>query len=116
MRGEHQLIQADTQVYLRDAYDHTMHVVESLEMSREMVADMLDLYLSTQSHRLEPANAGTDRIQHDLHALTLIAGIYGMNFENMPELHWHYGYFAVLGLMAAIAIGLIWLFSRRNWI
>ncbi|KJV32808.1 magnesium transporter [Aquitalea magnusonii] len=116
MRGEHQLIQADTQVYLRDAYDHTMHVVESLEMSREMVADMLDLYLSTQSHRLNLQMRVLTVFSMIFMPLTLIAGIYGMNFENMPELHWHYGYFGVLGLMAAIAIGLIWLFSRRNWI
>jgi magnesium transporter len=116
MRGDHQLIQADTQVYLRDAYDHTMHVVESLEMSREMVADMLDLYLSTQSHRLNLQMRVLTVFSMIFMPLTLIAGIYGMNFENMPELHWHYGYFGVLGLMAAIALGLIWLFSRRNWI
>jgi magnesium transporter len=116
MRGEYRLIQPDTQVYLRDAYDHTMHVIESLEMSREMVADMLDLYLSTQSHRLNLQMRVLTVFSMIFMPLTLIAGIYGMNFENMPELHWHYGYFAVLGLMAAIAAGLIWLFSRRNWI
>lgn len=115
-RGEYRQIQPDTQVYLRDAYDHTMHVVESLEMSREMVADMLDVYLSTQSHRLNLQMRVLTVFSMIFMPLTLIAGIYGMNFENMPELHWRYGYFAVLGLMLAIAGGLIWLFSRRNWI
>ncbi|NWK76829.1 magnesium/cobalt transporter CorA [Aquitalea sp. LB_tupeE] len=116
MRGDYTLIQQETQVYLRDAYDHTMHVIESLEMSRELVSDMLDLYLSTQSHRLNLQMRVLTVFSMIFMPLTLIAGIYGMNFENMPELHWHYGYFGVLGLMASIAIGLIWLFSRRNWI
>ncbi|WP_220272785.1 magnesium/cobalt transporter CorA [Aquitalea aquatica] len=116
LRGEYRLIRPETQVYLRDAYDHTMHVIESLEMSREMVADMLDLYLSTQSHRLNLQMRVLTVFSMIFMPLTLIAGIYGMNFENMPELHWHYGYFGVLGLMAAIAGGLIWLFWKRNWI
>lgn len=116
LRGEYRLIRPETQVYLRDAYDHTMHVIESLEMSREMVADMLDLYLSTQSHRLNLQMRVLTVFSMIFMPLTLIAGIYGMNFENMPELHWHYGYFAVLGLMATIAGGLVWLFWKRNWI
>ena len=116
MRGDYTLIRQETQVYLRDAYDHTMHVIESLEMSREMVADMLDLYLSTQSHRLNLQMRVLTVFSMIFMPLTLIAGIYGMNFENMPELHWRYGYYAVLALMGSIAGGLVLLFWKRNWI
>ncbi|HJV06995.1 MAG TPA: magnesium/cobalt transporter CorA [Chromobacteriaceae bacterium] len=115
-RGDYGFFRAETVVYLRDAYDHTMHVMESLEMSREMVGDMLDLYLSTQSHRLNIQMRVLTVITMIFMPLTLIAGIYGMNFEFMPELHWHYGYFAVLGLMAAIAAALGYLFWRYRWL
>ncbi|XLM21586.1 magnesium and cobalt transport protein CorA, partial [Chromobacterium piscinae] len=69
-----------------------VHVLESLEMSREMVSDMLDLYLSTQSNRLNLQMRKLTVLTMIFMPLTLIAGIYGMNFENMPELKWHYGY------------------------
>ena len=104
-RGEHGFFKPETLVYLRDAYDHTMHVIESLEMSREMVGDMLDLYLSTQSHRLNLQMRVLTVLTMIFMPLTLIAGIYGMNFEYMPELKWHYGYHLVLVAMLGIAGG-----------
>jgi len=116
MRGDYSLIQPETRVYLRDAYDHTMHVIESLEMSREMVADMLDLYLSTQSHRLNLQMRLLTVLSMIFMPLTLIAGIYGMNFENMPELHWRHGYYGVLLLMAVIAAAMLGIFRYRKWI
>ncbi|WP_293762426.1 magnesium/cobalt transporter CorA [uncultured Aquitalea sp.] len=114
-RGDYGFFRSETVVYLRDVYDHTMHVIESLEMSREMVGDMLDLYLSTQSHRLNLQMRVLTVITMIFMPLTLIAGIYGMNFEFMPELKWHYGYFAVLCLMLSIAGGLGWWFRLRRW-
>ncbi|KMN35407.1 magnesium transporter [Chromobacterium sp. LK1] len=115
-RGEHGFFKPETLVYLRDAYDHTMHVIESLEMSREMVGDMLDLYLSTQSHRLNLQMRVLTVLTMIFMPLTLIAGIYGMNFEYMPELKWHYGYHLVLVAMLGIAGGLSWLFWKRRWL
>ncbi|OHX14165.1 magnesium/cobalt transporter CorA [Chromobacterium sphagni] len=115
-RGEQERFADDTRVYLRDAYDHVVHVLESLEMSREMVGDMMDLYLSTQSHRLNLQMRVLTVITMIFMPLTLIAGIYGMNFENMPELKWRYGYYLVLLAMAAISAGMGWWFWRRRWI
>nr|WP_233158605.1 magnesium/cobalt transporter CorA [Chromobacterium sp. ASV5] len=115
-RSERDFFSPETLIYLRDAYDHTVHVLESLEMSREMVGDMLDLYLSTQSHRLNLQMRKLTVLTMIFMPLTLIAGIYGMNFENMPELKWHYGYHAVLAGMAALTLGMGWLFWKRRWI
>ncbi|QEL54390.1 magnesium/cobalt transporter CorA [Chromobacterium paludis] len=115
-RSEQGRFAAETQLYLRDAYDHVVHVLESLEMSREMVGDMLDLHLSMQSHRLNLQMRVLTVITMIFMPLTLIAGIYGMNFENMPELKWHYGYYIVLLAMAAISAGMGWWFWKRRWI
>ncbi|UTH74844.1 magnesium/cobalt transporter CorA [Chromobacterium sp. IIBBL 290-4] len=115
-RNERDRFADETLVYLRDAYDHTIHVLESLEMSREMVGDMLDLYLSTQSHRLNLQMRVLTVITMIFMPLTLIAGIYGMNFENMPELKWRYGYYVVLAAMTLISSAMGWWFWRRRWI
>ncbi|MDF0606389.1 magnesium/cobalt transporter CorA [Neisseriaceae bacterium TC5R-5] len=115
-RSHHDFFKPETLLYLRDVYDHTMHVIESLEMSREMVGSMLDLYMSTQSHRLNIQMRLLTVLTMIFMPLTLIAGIYGMNFENMPELKWHYGYYMVLLLMLGIAGGLLWVFWRRRWL
>lgn len=115
-RGEDGLFAPETQLYLRDAYDHTIQLLESLEMSREMVSDMLDLYLSTQSNRLNLQMRKLTVLTMIFMPLTLIAGIYGMNFEHMPELKWRYGYHAVLGAMSVLTSGLAWAFWKRKWI
>ncbi|WP_255409572.1 CorA family divalent cation transporter [Chromobacterium sp. ATCC 53434] len=115
-RGDEERFGEDTRIYLRDAYDHVVHVLESLEMNREMVGDMMDLYLSTQSHRLNLQMRVLTVITMIFMPLTLIAGIYGMNFEYMPELKWHYGYFIVLLAMGGISAGMSWWFWKRRWI
>nr|WP_294864169.1 magnesium/cobalt transporter CorA [uncultured Pseudogulbenkiania sp.] len=115
-RGDYGFFQPETQIYLRDAYDHTVHVIESLEMSRELVGDMLDLYLSTQSNRLNLQMRVLTALSMIFMPLTLIVGIYGMNFDYMPELHWHYGYFLILGLMLVLGAGLYFVFWRRKWL
>lgn len=115
-RGDHAYFKAETQVYLRDAFDHSLHLIESLESARDMVSGMLDLYLSNQSNRLNVQMRILTVITIVFMPLTLISSIYGMNFVNMPELHWKYGYFVVLSLMVAIAAGLCWMFWRRKWL
>jgi len=72
--------------------------------------------MSAQSNRLNVQMRVLTVITIIFMPLTLIAGIYGMNFDNMPELHWHYGYFYVMGLMLAIALGLLLVFWRRRWL
>lgn len=115
-RGDHEYFSRETQVYMRDAYDHALHLIESLESARDMVSGMLDMYLSSQSNRLNIQMRILTVITIIFMPLTLISSIYGMNFDNMPELHWQYGYFIILGVMASIAGGLCWLFWRRKWL
>ncbi len=101
---------------LRDTYDHTMQLLESLDASRDMVVSMMDIHLSFQSNRLNQQMRRLTAITILFMPLTVITGIYGMNFDDMPELRWHYGYFMVLGLMALIIISLLLAFNRRKWL
>lgn len=110
------LIEATTLPYLRDLHDHASQVVETADNFREWVASLLDLYQTALSNRLN----NTMRIMAVFSAifmpLTFIVGIYGMNFENMPELTWRYGYFGVLGIMAAVAVVMLAWFRRKGWL
>ncbi|HHX2499938.1 TPA: magnesium/cobalt transporter CorA [Neisseria subflava] len=116
VRGDFAIFKGESTVYLRDVYDHNMQLIESLDASRDMVLSMMDIYLSFQSNRMNQQMRVLTVITIIFMPLTVITGIYGMNFDNMPELHWHYGYFMVLGVMLCIIIGLLIFFSRRKWL
>jgi magnesium transporter len=91
-------------------------VTDLAEGYRELVTSVLDAYLSTTSNRLNEIMKFLTLISTIMLPLSLIAGIYGMNFEFMPELHLHYGYGIALGAMVATAVGLVWYFRRRKWL
>ena len=114
-RGESPLFQPETLVYLRDVYDHTIQVIDTIETFRDMVSGMLDIYLSSVSNRMNEVMKVLTIIATIFIPLTFIAGIYGMNFANIPELHWRWGYFVVLGVMIIIAIGMVIYFRRKGW-
>ena len=116
VRGDYDIFEGESTVYLRDVYDHNLQLIETLEASRDMVVSMMDVYLSFQSNRMNQQMRVLTVITIMFMPLTVLTGIYGMNFDNMPELHWHYGYYAVLGLMATIIIGLLIFFFRRKWL
>ncbi|MBN1761981.1 MAG: magnesium/cobalt transporter CorA [Methanomicrobia archaeon] len=115
-RGESPLIQESTGVYLRDLYDHTIQVIDSVETFRDMVAGMLDIYLSSVSNKMNEVMKVLTIIATIFIPLTFIAGIYGMNFDYMPELGWRWGYPAVWFVMCAILITMIVYFRRRKWL
>tara|TARA_R110000822_G_scaffold3164_16_gene14310 strand:+ start:8921 stop:9988 length:1068 start_codon:yes stop_codon:yes gene_type:complete len=115
-RDESPLISADTRVFLRDVYDHTIHVMDTIDTLREMLVGMLDLYLSSVSNRMNEVMKVLTIIATLFMPLTFIAGVYGMNFEYMPELQWRWGYPAVMVLMLAISGSLLYAFRRRGWI
>jgi magnesium transporter len=102
--------------YLRDSYDHIAQIVELLDSAREQASDLADLYLSTVSHRTNEVMKVLTIMASIFIPLTFVAGIYGMNFENMPELHAERGYYVVIALMAAMAAGMYLYFRRRGWI
>lgn len=114
-RDEIGLINKETQLYLHDVYDHTMHLIESMEALRDLVGALQDSHMSAQSHNLNQQMRLLTLITTMVMPLTLISGIYGMNFTYMPELEWEYGYFIVLGGMAAMLVGMGYFFWRRHW-
>jgi magnesium transporter len=121
IRDEHPLIRNETRVFLRDAYDHTMQLIDLLEIYREMCGDLRDFYLSLNSNRMNEVMKLLTIIATIFIPMSFVTGIYGMNFNtrspiNMPELNWHYGYPFALSLMASIAVGLMVFFWRRGWL
>lgn len=116
IREENTLIQPGTIPYLRDLYDHVTQVIETIDAYRELIPGLMDVYLSAVSNRMNSVMKTLTIFSAIFMPLTFIAGIYGMNFENMPELRSPNGYYYTLGAMAAIFIGLIIYFRRRGWL
>jgi len=114
-REDSTLVLGATRVYLRDVYDHTIHVIETLETFRDMISGMLEIYLSSISNRLNEVMKVLTMIATIFIPLTFIAGVYGMNFEFMPELKWRWGYPAVLVLMAGVGAMMLVYFKRKKW-
>ena len=116
LRAESALVSPTTVTYLRDVYDHTVQVIETVEAYRETVSGLLDLYLSSISNRMNEVMKVLTIIATIFIPLTFIAGIYGMNFAFMPELNWRWGYFIVLGAMVVVVLGMLHYFRRRRWL
>lgn len=116
IKGETPYISDEEKVYLRDTYDHIAQIVELIDSSREMASDLADAYLSNVSHRTNEIMKVLTLMASIFIPLTFVAGIYGMNFENMPELRSKNGYFVVWGLMLTLGSGMVWYFCRRGWI
>ena len=116
LRGGSHLIKEDTMVYLRDVYDHTIQVVETIETMRDMISGMLDIYLSSISNRMNEVMKVLTIIATIFIPLTFVAGVYGMNFEIMPELTWSFGYYLTLGIMAAISLVMVVFFRKKSWL
>lgn len=121
IRDETGLISKDTQVFLRDCYDHTSQIIDLLESFRDLAAGMMDVYLSSLGFRTNEIMRVLTVISSIFIPLTFIAGIYGMNFNtdspfNMPELNWRYGYPIVMIFMGLVAGGMLLFFRRKRWL
>jgi magnesium transporter len=115
-RNEFEEITPQTVVFYRDLYDSTYRLSEVADSYRDLLSGTLDAHISMISHRLNEVMKVLTMISTILLPLSFIAGVYGMNFDIMPELHWKYGYFVVWGIMIAVAGGLLLFFRRRGWI
>lgn len=115
-RGDSALIKESTRIYLRDIYDHTVQVIDTLETYRDILSGMLDMYLSSISNRMNQIMKILTIISTLFIPLTFIVGLYGMNFKYMPELEWEWGYPAVWLFMLLVTVGLLRFFRRRNWL
>ena len=115
-RGEFPGIRESTRIYLRDVYDHAIQVMDSIEIYRDMLSGMVDIYLSSLNNRMSAVMKVLTLIATIFMPLTFLAGVYGMNFKHMPELDWPWAYPVVLILMAIIAILMLILFRRKKWL
>jgi magnesium transporter len=115
-RGESGIMKSATLVFLRDVYDHTIQVIDTLETYRDTISGLLDVYLSSISNRMNEVMKVLTIIATIFIPLTFIAGIYGMNFQRMPELGWRWGYFAVLIVMGCIGAVMVIFFKKKRWL
>ena len=121
-REESPLIQKSTDIFLRDLYDHTIQVIDTIETSRDMVSGMLDIYLSSISNRMNEVMKVLTIIATIFIPITFVAGIYGMNFNpeisrwNMPELNWRFGYLFACGVMLLMVLTMVLYFKRKKWL
>jgi len=114
-RAESPLIKQTTGIFLRDVYDHTIQVIDTVETYRDMLSGMLDIYLSSVSNRMNQVMKVLTIIATIFIPLTFLAGVYGMNFKFMPELEWRWGYFVIVGIMLAVGITMLIIFRRKKW-
>lgn len=116
LRSESELIHSSTHLYLRDVHDHVMRIIESIETHRDILASLLDIYLSSVSSKLNEVMKILTIFSAIFIPLTFVAGIYGMNFKHMPELDWKWGYPSVWVAFITIAISLYFFFKRKGWV
>ena len=114
-KQELNFIKKESLIYFRDISDHYSHIVESYEANKESIYSMLDIYMSGISNKLNEVMKVLTIISTIFIPLTFIAGVYGMNFRNMPELYYEYGYFVVMGIMIVIGTAFgVW-FKKKKW-
>lgn len=115
-RLESKYIHESSVIYLRDLYDHTIQVTDIVENYRDTITGLHELYLSEISYKMNNVMKLLTVISTIFIPLTFLTGLYGMNFDNIPELHWRYSYFFLWGLMLLVTAGLIVYFKRKDWL
>lgn len=115
-RGDSSLIHDSVHIYLRDVYDHTIRIIETIDAFRDILAGLLDIYLSSVSNRTNAVMKVLTIIATIFMPLTFIAGVYGMNFRYMPELEWRWGYPLILLGMMTLGISMLVIFKRKKWL
>jgi len=116
LHGDSQFVHPETKVYLRDLYDHSVQVMDLIESYRDLATSLMEMYLSSVGLRTNEIMRVLTVISSIFIPLTFLAGVYGMNFEHMPELHTRWGYGALWGVMIVIAVGQLIFFHRRKWL
>ncbi|MET0252963.1 MAG: magnesium/cobalt transporter CorA [Terrimicrobiaceae bacterium] len=121
IRDDSGLVSKETQIFLRDCYDHTAQIIDILESYRDLATGLMDVYLSSLGFRTNEIMRVLTVISSIFIPLTFLAGVYGMNFNtehplNMPELNWPFGYLLCLGAMACVATGMVIFFKRKSWL
>jgi magnesium transporter len=116
VKSESPLIQDPTGIFLNDVYDHTIQVMDTIESYRDILSGMLDLYMSTLSNRMNEVMKVLTIIATIFIPITFLAGVYGMNFQYMPELAWRWGYLAIWVVMIGVAGIMLFYFKKKKWL
>jgi len=116
LRGDILAVERHTMMQIQDVYDHVLRVIDAIDLHRDLLTSILDVHLSVQSNRLNQVMKVLTIASIILMGNSLIAGIYGMNFAQMPELSWAFGYPATLLAMALLSVGMFVYFRRRGWL
>jgi magnesium transporter len=116
LRREQPLFSRETTIYFQDVFDHLIRVADAIDTMRDLLGSTMDAYLSVSSNRMNMVMKRLTAISAILMSVTLVAGIYGMNFSYMPELEWRYGYVGALGSMLIIGVALYLFFRRTDWL
>ncbi len=115
IKDENGFIQPQTLRYYADVYDHVVHLIDSLDTYKDLTSSLMDIHINTLNTRMNEVMKVLTVISTIFMPLTFIVGVYGMNFENMPEIPTRYGYFVVWGCMVALALGMVWYFKHKKW-
>lgn len=116
LRGDSPFVKPPTRLYLRDCYDHVVHILDVIQTCREIASSLVDVYLSSISNRLNQVMKVLTVIATIFMPLTFLAGVYGMNFRHLPEVEWHWGYLAFWLVIVGITLFMLWLFRRKGWL
>lgn len=115
IRSETQLINPSTDIYLRDLSDHVTRIIDTVETYRDLLSGIMDIYLSTNANKMNEVMKVLTIMSSIFIPVTFIVGVYGMNFENMPELKSQNGYYVVWGIMLSVIGGLLFYFKKKKW-
>ncbi len=116
LRREQQIFSRETHIYFQDVFDHLIRVTDTIDTLRDLLGATMDAYLSVSANRMSIVMKRLTSLSAILMSVTLFAGIYGMNFDFMPELKWRYGYVAALGSILAVGVALYLYFRRIKWL
>ena len=115
IKGESEFIEEENLRYYSDVYDHVIHLIDSLDTYKDLTSSLLDIHINAMNTRMNEVMKVLTVISTIFMPLTFIVGVYGMNFDNMPELRWHWGYFGVMSVMVAIVMGMLYYFKKKKW-
>jgi len=111
-----EIIHQETDTYFQDVYEHTIHVIETVETYRDLTSGLMDMYMTAISNRMNEVMKVLTIMATIFIPLTFVAGIYGMNFQYMPELSWKWGYPTVWGVMLVMVVSMILYFKKKDWL
>lgn len=115
-KSEHSIVEEKTRAFFSDVYDHVIQINENIEIYRDMVWGLMDMYMTTVSNKMNTIMKVLTIIATIFIPLTFVVGVYGMNFDNMPELHHPYGYYVVWGVMILLFLLMLYFFYRKKWL